>query len=136
TPSVSESTPIDLGQPPAPNPAPSTNPLFVEAQKGIPSARSASRAPEFQSIVRPFSAESFATGFVPDVAGIGPLAVLPLPDRSVLASGGPGRNQLFHFSAVGGAAGTPLATLAQPIFDLALDATGSLWATTGGGPLL
>ena len=64
------------------------------------------------------------------------MAIVALPDGSILASGGPGRNQLFRFSREGGAAGTPLATLAEPIYDLALDGQGRLWATTGGGPLL
>src|SRR6185436_21194642 len=57
-------------------------------------------------------------------------------DRTVLASGGPGRNQLFRFTDQGGEAGTPLAVLPYPVFDLALGLNGTLWATTGGGPLL
>src|SRR5262249_9691180 len=32
--------------------------------------------------------------------------------------------------------GAPLATLPQPIYALAFDSSGRLWATTGGGPLL
>src|SRR5262249_47043595 len=67
---------------------------------------------------------------------IGPVAIAELADGSVLASGGPGRNQLFHFGPSGGVAGMPLATLPFPIYDLALDRDGHLWASTGGGPLL
>src|SRR5262249_12173562 len=94
------------------------------------------RTPEFQQVLRPFAAEAFATGIAQSHADIGPMALVVFPDRSVLASGGAGRNQLFRFSAEGGRAGAPLATLDEPIFDLALDSQGGLWATTGGGPLL
>ena len=31
---------------------------------------------------------------------------------------------------------TPLATLDEPLYDMAFDANGHLWATTGGGPLV
>ncbi len=36
----------------------------------------------------------------------------------------------------GGPVGAPLATLPFPVYDLAVDGAGHLWATTGGGPLL
>ncbi|HYU32388.1 MAG TPA: putative Ig domain-containing protein [Thermoanaerobaculia bacterium] len=134
-PAVGETTPPDLGPAPAPS-GPATNPLFVEARKGVPGVRPATRVAEFQKVLRPFSARAFATGIGQSHADIGPMAILVLPDRTVLASGGPGRNQLFRFSGEGGDAGTPLATLLEPIFDLALGADGSLWAATGGGPLL
>src|SRR6516165_10733021 len=39
-------------------------------------------------------------------------------------------------TTAGGQAGTPLATLPEPIYDMALDASGHIWATTGGGPLV
>src|SRR5262249_27173884 len=61
---------------------------------------------------------------------------LVLPDGSLLVSGGSARNQLFRFTTAGGQAGTPLATLPEPIYDMALDASGHIWATTGGGPLV
>src|SRR6202030_1461557 len=48
-------------------------------------------------------------------------------------SGGPARDQLFSYTAEGGQAGTPLATEPFPLYDMALDAAGNLWATTGGG---
>ncbi len=64
------------------------------------------------------------------------MAIVELTDGSILASGGAGRNQLFHLPREGGTAGTPLATLNYPIFALALDSEGRLWAATGGGPLL
>src|SRR6185436_3178258 len=134
-PEIAETTPVDLGPAPAPS-GPATNPLFVEAQKGIPGVRLAARPAEFQTILQPFSARAFATGIAQSHAAIGPMASAVLPDRTVLASGGPGRNQLFRFTDQGGEAGTPLAVLPYPVFDLALGGNGTLWAATGGGPLL
>src|SRR5439155_23906874 len=90
----------------------------------------------YQSDLRPFAVNSFATGIGESRAGIGPMAIVELPDGSFLASGGPGRNQLFHLSREGGAAGTPLTTLPEPIYALAIDGQARLWAATGGGPLL
>src|SRR5262249_23832999 len=46
------------------------------------------------------------------------------------------RGLLYRFHLEGGAAAAPLARLPYPIFGMALDAQGNLWATTGGGPLL
>ena len=53
-------------------------------------------------------------------------------------SGGAGRNSLWQFTLAGGSAATtsPLATVAEPIYDMAFDGNGQLWATTGGGPLV
>jgi hypothetical protein len=109
---------------------------LTTAQAGIPSPAPLAPPSEFHSVVRPFSGEAYATGFVQSGATIGPLGLAVLADGSVLASGGPGRNQLFHFTKEGGAVDTPLATLPFPVYDMALDASGGLWATTGGGPLL
>src|SRR5262249_5861686 len=68
-------------------------------------------------------------------AGIGPMALVEAPDHSILVSGGTSRNQLFRFGQDGGSA-SPLVELNYPIYNLAFDAAGRLWATTGGGPLL
>ena len=125
----------DLGTPPAHSPQPSTNPLFTQAQQGIPAPASTTQPSEFTSVLEPFSGQAFATGIGQSQPNIGPLAVLPMPDGAVLVSGGPARNQLFLFNPGGGQAGTPVATLSEPIYDMALDATGMIWATTGGGPL-
>lgn len=64
------------------------------------------------------------------------MAIALLEDGSVLASGGANRGSLYKFSNTGGTANIPIATLPYPIFDLAFDKGGNLWATTGGGPLL
>jgi YD repeat-containing protein len=135
-PPAAEATTTDLGPPAQPSPQPSTNPLFVEAELGIPAPAPATAPSEFQTVLQPFSGQAFATGIGQSEAGIGPMAILPLPGGSVLVSGGAGRNELFSFPATGGQAGTPLATLAHPVYDLALDAAGNVWAATGGGPLL
>ncbi|MGO8656085.1 hypothetical protein ACC771_10480, partial [Rhizobium ruizarguesonis] len=43
---------------------------------------------------------------------------------------------IYKFSRTGGEAGQPIAILNEPVFDLAFDEDGQLWATTGGGALL
>ncbi len=43
---------------------------------------------------------------------------------------------LYHIDKTGGTVDPAIATLKEPIFDLALDSNNHLWATTGGGPLL
>jgi YD repeat-containing protein len=129
-----ETTPADPPPPPAELPA--TNPLFVEAAKAVPSTAASSRPSEFRTVLSPFAAEAFATGIRQSFADIGTLAIVRLPDGSFLASGGRNRGELYRLSADGGVAGSPLIRLDVPIFDLALDANGRLWATTGGGALL
>ena len=47
----------------------------------------------------------------------------------------PSASRIF-FAATARVAGAALATLNHPIYDLAFDAAGRLWASTGGGPLL
>jgi hypothetical protein len=131
-----DATTQDFGPPVPPRAAPPTNLVFVEAQKKIPAALPTRRAPEFSKVLRPFTSEAFALGIAQSHANIGPMAIAILPHRTVLASGGPTRGQLFHLSAEGGDAGTPFASLPFPIFDLAFDLAGNLWATTGGGPLV
>ncbi len=137
-PTVPQTSPQDV--PPAPTPTPTTppvaNPLFTQAQEAIPSAQPATRRSQFTTVLQPFTAQAFATGILQSHANIGPVAIVVMPDGSVLVSGGPGRNELFHLSSAGGAVGTPLATLPDPIYDMAFDSAGNLWATTGGGPLL
>ena len=137
-PTVPQTTPPNVppaSTTPPTNPQP-TNPLFTQAQQGVLSAQPAAHPSEFTSILQPFQGAAFATGIAQSHADIGPMAIVVLPDGSVLVSGGPDRNELFHLSAEGGAVGAPLATLPFPIYDMALDSAGNLWAATGGGPLL
>ena len=121
---------------PDPSPTPSTNRLFVAAQQAIPSETPAFRLSEFETVLRPFTAESFATGIRQSHADIGPMAITVFEDETVLISGGSGRNQLYRVSPEGGYVGSPLAYVDHPIFDMQQDSDGRLWATTGGGPLL
>ncbi|MHB8956711.1 MAG: putative Ig domain-containing protein [Pirellulaceae bacterium] len=136
TPVVSETTPANFGVVPAPNATPSTNPLFVEVAKGVPSALAQARRSEFSEVLRPFVARAFATGMAQSHADIGPLAIVETPDGSILVSGGASRNEIYQFDIGGGTAGQAVAELDYPIFNMAFDAEGRLWATTGGGPLL
>ncbi len=135
-PTVPNTTPPNFGIPPAPTVQPSTNPLFTQAQQGVPAAPPASNPSEFISVLQPFQAQSFATGFAQSDGILGPMAIAQAPDGSFMISGGASRNELFSVSENGGSVNTPLATLPYQIYALAFDNEGHLWATTGGGPLL
>ncbi|MCI0535453.1 MAG: putative Ig domain-containing protein, partial [Verrucomicrobiales bacterium] len=116
---------------------PSTNPLFTQALLRIPGRQSTTRPSEFARVFEPFTASGFATNIPQSGAGIGPLGIAFTPDdQSVIISGGPGRNSLWRLSLAGGNVLTPLVTLDVPIYDMAFDTNGLLWATTGGGPLV
>ncbi len=135
-PLVAETTPENFGVAPHPSPEPSTNPLFHEVEKLVPSALSDVRPTEFTEVLRPLVARAFATGMEQSHADIGPLAIVEAPDGSILVSGGASRNEIYRFDVTGGETGEPLAELDYPVFNMAFDAEGRLWATTGGGPLL
>lgn len=135
-PEVEATTQQDLSGLQPPPPTPSTNPLFIEAKRQVPNTPPARRSSEFATVFRPFVANSFATGIPTSFAAIGPMAIVVFPDQTVLASGGANRGSLFRFGLEGGAAADPIATLPYPVFDMALAADGTIWATTGGGPLL
>ena len=126
----------NLGTPPEPSVTPSTNPLFVSASAGIPNIRLTARPSDFTNVITPFVDSSFATGFPESHGDIGPMALVELPDGSFLVSGGTNRSNLYLFDPVGGVIDTPWAQLNDPIFNLAIDGDGHLWATTGGGALL
>ncbi len=129
--------PVDLGPPPTPTPNPSSNALFVTAERGIPATiDSAGGRTEFSQVLQPVSARPFATGFVTGDAGIGPMGVTEAPDGMILVTGGAKRNLIFRYGRDGGNTSTPWATLDLPVYSLAFDRAGNLWATTGGGPLL
>ncbi|MGM0485754.1 MAG: putative Ig domain-containing protein [Planctomycetota bacterium] len=131
-----DTTPANYGIPPEPSSDPAIHVLFEEAEQRIPAADPLSRAPVFSQILQPFVGHSFATGFSESYADIGPMAIAETPGGEVLISGGPSRNLLYRFDMEGGVAEDPFAELPYPIFNLAFDNLGSLWATTGGGPLL
>ena len=135
-PTVPETTPPNFGIAPEPTPDPSTNPLFVQAESGLLSPPTADRLPEFTQVRQSFEARAFVTGILQSHANIGPMAIAEAPDGSFLVSGGPGRNQLFHLPAEGGEVTAAWAELDYPVFGLEFGLDGSLWATTGGGPLL
>ena len=135
-PTVPGTTPPDFGIAPEPAPTPSTNPLFTAAETGIPNAMPLTRPSEFDAVISPFAAQAFATGIAQSHADIGPMAIAEAPDGSFLISGGPNRGQIFRFEQEGGKAGAPWASLSEPVFNLAFDGQGRLWATTGGGALL
>ncbi len=136
-PTVPETTPPNFGIAPQPTPQPSTSALFTEAEQGIPAADPVVRPSEFDTVLRPFTAMSFVTGISQSHADIGPMAIAEVPDGDVLVSGGASRSDIYRFDGVeGGQAATPWAQLDHPIFNLAFDEAGNLWATTGGGPLL
>ncbi|MDX2359148.1 hypothetical protein NJE57_19945, partial [Dietzia sp. PP-33] len=64
--------------------------------------RTHTHSPEFADVLAPFTAQGFATGIAQSNAGIGPLALLTMPDGTLIASGGAGRNELYRFNAGGG----------------------------------
>ncbi|MCA9261626.1 MAG: hypothetical protein KDA61_20555, partial [Planctomycetales bacterium] len=109
--------------------------LFEEAAFGIPSRTSTSQPSAFTRVIRPLAAERFAT--IPGESGadIGALALAVGPAGRIYASGGPGRNLLYRFDA-GSVEPVKLASGLPPIYDLVFDASGQLWASTGGEGLL
>ncbi|MEI7464998.1 MAG: CARDB domain-containing protein, partial [Burkholderiales bacterium] len=128
-------TTLDTGKPPTPSNATSTNPLFAEAEKALPAGAS-DRPSQFTQVLAPFSGAVFGTGIAQSNAGIGPLALLERPDGSFIASGGLNRGSLYVYAQDGGKALNPKVVLDTPVFDLAYDNRGGLWATSGGGQLL
>ncbi len=121
----------------APSTASATNPLFLRALLQVPLTQTGGRPTSFLSVFEPFTASAFAAQIPQSGAGIGPLGIAFTPDgKNVLISGGAGRNVLWKLSLSGGSVATPLATLDVPIYDMAFDNKGRLWATTGGGPLV
>ena len=113
-PTVPNTTPPNFGIPPAPTVQPSTNPLFTQAQQGVPAAPPASNPSEFMTVLQPFQAQSFATGFDQSDGILGPMAIAEEPDGSFLISGGASRNELFHVPENGGPVGAPAGHAAVP----------------------
>ncbi|MCA9198980.1 MAG: hypothetical protein KDA87_15640, partial [Planctomycetales bacterium] len=119
-----------------PSPEPSPSALFTRAEQSIPSVPPPANQAEYGVVLQPFQARAFANGIPTSTSGIGPMAIVETNDDFFIISGGPARNLLFRVSNNGGDVGEPIARLDQPIFGLAFDVDGRLWATTGGGPLL
>ncbi len=133
---VPETTAPNFGIAPLPTTEPSTNPLFAEAEQLVPAAQPPARASEYDVVLQPFVARSFARDIEQSNADIGPMAIAQTPEGDFLVSGGPTRGSIYRFGHDGGDATTPWAEVPYPIFNLAFDSDGRLWATTGGGPLL
>ena len=129
---------IDVPIPPAePSTQPVTNSLFIQAQNMIPAVQSITHRSSFDIVYEPFTASGFAWDVDESGAGIGPLGMAFAPDgETILISGGEGRNSIYRFNLTGGSAITPLSMLDVPIYDMVFDATGRLWVSTGGGPLV
>ena len=119
------------------SPTPSTNPLFIEALKQIPGTLDLrerprpSRRSTSPSRPRPMPGASRSPARASAAIGI---AFSP-DGASLFVSGGPGRNCLYKVGVSGSVTG-PLTTLDVPIYGMAFDPAGRLWATTGGGPLV
>ena len=124
------------GQPPQPSTEPSTNALFLQAERGVPSAVSLNHPADFDVVLEPLTAEAFATGFTSSGGSIGPLAIAQTPGDEVLISGGRSRNEIYRLPKAGGEVGPAWAVVDHPVFNLTFGPDGRLWATTGGGPLL
>lgn len=136
TPTVPGTTPPNFGSAPAPDPAPASNALFAQAEQQVPNTDAGTRPSEFDFALNPFRAEAFATGFASSGAGIGPMAIAEGPDARVYVSGGADRSEVFRFDHFGGNASDAWAHFDEPIYAMAFDVVGNLWATTGGGALL
>ena len=145
TPDIVSTTPDNYGIAPTPVKA-STNTLFRQASEDVEApAVMPELASEFDVVYEPFTAQRFATGFAQSVEDeIGPMAIVEDPrlghEGEVLISGGAGRNEIWRFGFEGGDVAdvdeVDHWVLDHPLFNLAFDNDGRLWATTGGGPLL
>ena len=111
-----------------------TNPIFTEAQQHLLGSLSTNKPSDFQQVIRPFTTTNLVKNIAQSGAGIGALAILPLADGTLLASGGANRGELYSIDKLGNK--RLINTLSTPIFDLAQDPNGTLWATTGGGALI
>ncbi|PSB57202.1 putative Ig domain-containing protein [Chamaesiphon polymorphus] len=115
-------------------PAITTNPIFTEAQQQLLASVNTTKPSEFLQVIRPFTSSTFVKNIATSEAGIGALALLSLADGTFLASGGANRGDLYAIDKLG--TKRLINTLSEPIFDLAQDANGTIWATTGGGALI
>ncbi|MDB5858608.1 MAG: hypothetical protein JWQ76_2297, partial [Ramlibacter sp.] len=107
------------------------NALFAQAKNQLPGFVATSQTPDLQSVVAPLTLRGFAEGFASSAADIGALAMVQLPDGTLLVSAGTRRNEVFAYGKDGGRSTVPLFTLDQPVLDMAVDAVGQLWVLTG-----
>ncbi|MFN4170881.1 MAG: CARDB domain-containing protein, partial [Pseudorhodobacter sp.] len=108
--------------------------IFLEVLQGVPAPQPPRIPSFFDAVAAPFSAAAFARGFGPvDAAGIGTTALAQAADGSVLVVAGPERSGLYRIPAQGDPADAPrdFLRLEAPVYDLAFDANGRLWAMTG-----
>ncbi|MEO7621604.1 MAG: CARDB domain-containing protein, partial [Gallionella sp.] len=107
------------------------NALFQQSTQQLPGFVATALPGDLQTVLAPFTMHGFADGFAASAADIGALAMVELPDHSMLVSAGTLRNEVYRFSAEGGRSTTPLFTLNVPVLDMAVDAVGQLWVLTG-----
>ncbi len=108
-----------------------SNNLFTQAQQQLPGPVSTIDPPDLQSVLAPMALQSFASGFGTGAADIGAMAMVELPNQTVLVSAGTNRNEVFAYPKTGGQSTTPLFTLNAPVVSMAVDSKGQLWVTTG-----
>ena len=108
-----------------------SNSLFDQATQALPGPVSKINPPDLQSVLAPMALQSFASGFGVGAADIGAMAMVELPNQTVLVSAGANRNQVFAYPKTGGQGTTPLFTLSAPVLSMAVDSVGQLWVTTG-----
>ncbi|WP_346949757.1 putative Ig domain-containing protein, partial [Dyella sp.] len=108
-----------------------SNPLFQQATQMLPGAVAGVNAGDLKNVLAPFAVRGFADGFAGGAADIGAMAMVQLPDQSILVSAGQQRNEVYRYGKDGGHGTTPLFVLDQPVLDMAVDAYGQLWVMTG-----
>ncbi|HHX89989.1 MAG TPA: tandem-95 repeat protein, partial [Paracoccus sp.] len=110
------------------------NPLFAEAAQGVPAPRPPIGPSFFDAVASPFAAAAFARGFgAVDTAGIGVTALAQAADGTLFVVAGPERSGLYRIPAQGDASdlAREFIRLDAPVYDIAFDAEGRLWAMTG-----
>ena len=133
---VPSTTPPDFGVAPTPSPRPRRIPISRKRSRAFLHRLPRRRCLNSTTSCGRLSRTRLRPGFDTSHAEIGPMAIVEAPDGSILVSGGPSRSYIYRFEDTGGEVGTPWAEVDYPIFNMAFDSTGQLWATTGGGPLL
>ncbi|MES2942355.1 MAG: hypothetical protein V4772_05745, partial [Pseudomonadota bacterium] len=110
--------------------------VFAQAALLLPGFVATAQPSDLKSVLAPFTVRGFAEGFAQSDADIGALAMVEMPDKTILLSAGALRNEVFSFTKEGGRSTTPLFTLTEPVLDMAVDSLGQLWVLTGKDLLL